>query len=36
MSSMARGRLRAAIVAIAPAMLVVAFIYHPYIANLTD
>jgi hypothetical protein len=31
-----RARFRAAIVAIAPAVLLAAFIYHPYIANLTD
>lgn len=31
-----RARFRAAIVAIAPAVLLAAFVYHPYIANLTD
>lgn len=36
MSSTARARFRAAIVAIAPAVLLVAFAYHPYIANLTN
>jgi len=36
MSSTTRVRLRAAIVAIAPAVLLAAFVYHPYIANLTD
>jgi hypothetical protein len=36
MSSTTRARLRAAIVAIAPAVLLAAFVYHPYIANLTD
>ena len=36
MSSTARARLRAVIVAIAPAVLLAAFVYHPYIANPTD
>lgn len=36
MSTTARARFRAAIVAIAPAVLLVAFAYHPYIANLTN
>jgi hypothetical protein len=36
MSTTTRARFRAAIVAIAPAVLLAAFIYHPYIANLTD
>jgi hypothetical protein len=35
MSSTTRARLRAAIVAIAPAVLLAAFVYHPYIANPT-
>src|SRR5215217_4836724 len=34
MSSTTRARLRAAIVAIAPAVLLAAFVYHPYISNL--
>jgi hypothetical protein len=36
MSTTTRARIRAAIVAIAPALLLFAFVYHPYIANLTD
>jgi hypothetical protein len=36
MSTTTRARFRAAIVAIAPALLLFAFVYHPYIANLTD
>src|SRR3990170_1183946 len=36
MSSTMRARFRAAIVAIAPAALLAAFVYHPYIADLTD
>jgi hypothetical protein len=36
MSITTRARIRAAIVAIAPAVLLFAFVYHPYIANLTD
>jgi hypothetical protein len=36
MSSTTRARLRAAIVAIAPAVLLAAFVYHPYIADITD
>jgi hypothetical protein len=36
MSPTTRARFRAAIVAIAPAVLLFAFVYHPYIANLTD
>jgi hypothetical protein len=36
MSKTTRARFRAAIVAIAPAVLLFAFVYHPYIANLTD
>src|SRR5215207_4752369 len=36
MSTTTRARFRAAIVAIAPAVLLFAFVYHPYIANLTD
>jgi len=36
MSATTRARFRAAIVAIAPAGLLAAFVYHPYIANLTD
>jgi hypothetical protein len=36
MSATTRARFRAAIVAIAPAALLAAFVYHPYIANLTD
>jgi hypothetical protein len=36
MSTTTRARIRAAIVAIAPAWLLFAFVYHPYIANLTD
>src|ERR687898_2230621 len=36
MYSTTRARLRAAIVAIAPAVLLAAFVYHPYIANPTD
>jgi hypothetical protein len=34
--SMSRARLRAAIVAIAPAVLFAGFIYHPYVTNGTD
>jgi hypothetical protein len=34
--SATRARFRAAIVAIAPAVLLAAFVYHPYIADLTD
>jgi hypothetical protein len=36
MSTTTRARCRAAIVAITPAVLLGAFAYHPYIANLTD
>jgi hypothetical protein len=36
MSTTIRARFGAAIVAIAPALLLFAFVYHPYIANLTD
>ena len=36
MSTTTTARLRAAIVAIAPAVLLAALVYHPYIANLTD
>ena len=36
MSTTTRARFRAAIVAIAPAVLLSALVYHPYIANLTD
>ena len=36
MSETTRARFRAAIVAIAPAVLLAAFVYHPYIADLTD
>src|ERR687898_3072490 len=36
MYSTTRARLRAVIVAIAPAVLLAAFVYHPYIANPTD
>jgi hypothetical protein len=36
MSKTTRARFRAAIVAIAPAVLLFALVYHPYIANLTD
>jgi hypothetical protein len=36
MSTTTRARFRAAIVAIAPAVLLAAFVYHPYIADLTD
>jgi hypothetical protein len=36
MSTTTRARFRAAIVAIAPAVLLAALVYHPYIANLTD
>jgi hypothetical protein len=36
MSATARARFRAAIVAIAPAVLLAALVYHPYIADLTD
>jgi hypothetical protein len=36
MSTTTTVRLRAAIVAIAPAVLLAALVYHPYIANLTD
>jgi hypothetical protein len=36
LSTTTRARFRAAIVAIAPAVLLFAFVYHPYIANLTD
>src|SRR5919107_4705042 len=36
MSSTTRARLRAVIVVIAPAVLLAAFVYHPYIANPTD
>ena len=36
MSATTRARLRAAIVAVAPAVLLVAFAYHPYIAPPTD
>jgi hypothetical protein len=35
-SATTRARFGAAIVAIAPAVLLFAFVYHPYIANLTD
>ena len=36
MSAMTRARLRTAIVAVAPAVLLVGFAYHPYISPLTD
>jgi uncharacterized membrane protein len=36
MSTTTQARFRAAIVAITPAVLLAAFAYHPYIANLTD
>lgn len=36
MSMMTRARFRAAIVAIAPAVLLSALVYHLYIANITD
>src|SRR5215203_1797111 len=36
MSTMTRARFRAAIVAIAPAVLLVGFFYHPYISPPTD
>jgi hypothetical protein len=36
MSATMRERFRAAIVAIAPAVLLAVFVYHPYIADLTD
>jgi hypothetical protein len=36
MSSTTRARFQAAIVAISPAVLLAAFVYHPYIADLTD
>jgi hypothetical protein len=36
MSATTRARFRAAIVAIAPAVLLAALVYHPYIADLTD
>src|SRR5215216_7395056 len=36
MSTTTRARFRAAIVAIAPAVLLAGFVYHPYIADLTD
>ena len=35
-SATTRARFGASIVAIAPAVLLFAFVYHPYIANLTD
>src|SRR3712207_6401869 len=35
MSATTRARFRAAIVAIAPAVLLAAFVYHPYIVHLT-
>lgn len=35
-SEMTRARFRAAIVAIAPTVLLAAFVYHPYIADLSD
>ncbi len=36
MSATTRARFRAAIVAVAPAVLLAAFVYHPYIAPPTD
>jgi hypothetical protein len=36
MSTMMKARFRAAIVAIVPAVLLAGFVYHPYIADLTD
>ena len=36
MSTTTRVRLRAAIVAFAPGMLLAGFVYHPYVANATD
>jgi len=36
MSATTRARFRAAIVTFAPAVLLAAFVYHPYIADLTD
>ncbi len=36
MSTTTRARLRAAIVAVAPAVLLAGFVYHPYVANATD
>ena len=35
-SATTRARFGASIVALAPAVLLFAFVYHPYIANLTD
>ena len=36
MSATTKARVRAAIAAIAPAVLLVGFVYHPYVANATD
>jgi hypothetical protein len=36
MSATTRAQFRAAIVAVAPAVLLVGFLYHPYVANATD
>lgn len=36
MSATTRARFRAAIVAVAPAVLLAGFLYHPYVANATD
>ena len=36
MSTMTKARLRAAIAAIAPAVLLLGFAYHPYVGNATD
>lgn len=36
MSATTRARFRAAIVAVAPAVLLAGFVYHPYLANATD
>ncbi len=36
MSTTTRARFRAAIVAVAPAVLLAGFLYHPYVANATD
>ena len=36
MSARTKARFRAAIVAVAPTVLLVGFVYHPYVANATD
>ena len=36
MSEVTQARLRAAVVAVAPAVLLIGFLYHPYVNDFTD